>query len=55
MVISDTMKAILATDNEINNKWVVRNTENFFSKGEPEQQLESDIESGKGFAMGKSL
>ena len=32
IVISDLMKASLATDNEMNNEGVVRNTDNFFPK-----------------------
>lgn len=55
MVISDLVKAIPASDSEINNEWVVRNTHRFFPEGELEQQLEADNGSKKGFAKGKEF
>lgn len=48
MVISDLAKAIPASDSEINNEWVVRNTHRFFP-GEPEPQLEASNGSKQGF------
>lgn len=55
MVISDLAKAIPASDSEINNEWVVRNTHRFVPEGELEQQSEADSGSKKGFAKGKEF
>lgn len=55
VVISDLVKAIPASDSEINNEWVVRNTHKFFPEGELGQQLEADNGSKKGFTKGKEF